>query len=220
MGNAIDFGMKLGLSRDHARLLACLNTPEKIQDYIDTMPSNHELNGDTCLTVAGALNLGASHCIEGALVAACALWMQGDAPLLMDFQAKGDDDHVIALFKRGKYWGAISKSNHIWLRWRDPIYRSLRELTMSYFHEYVKGDTKTLRTYSKPFDLRRYEAAVWVSGIASCWDIAADIDESRHYPIITPQQARNLRKRDKFEQYAGTLVEYPYPALSTVKKMA
>ncbi len=220
MNPDIAFGIKLGLSSADAKLLARLHTPEKIQDYIDGMPSNHELGGDTCLSVAGALHLAASHCIEGALIAACALWMQGEAPLLMDFKADGDDDHVVALFQRNGHWGAISKSNHIWLRYRDPIYRNLRELAMSYFHEYVKGDTKTLRSYSKPFDLRRYEPSVWVSGLESCWDLAWDLDQSRHYTLLTRQQARLLRKRDSFEQYAGKLVEYPHPEMSKTKRVA
>ena len=202
--------MKLGLSRADAALLARLNTPEKIQDFIDAMPTNHEVGGETCSTAAGALRLGAAHCIEGALIAATALWMQGEKPLLMDMQAKGDEDHVIALFRRGKHWGAISKSNHVWLRWRDPVYRSLRELAMSYFHEYVSDEKKTLRTYSRAFDLRRYEPSAWVSG-TECWDLAWDLDQSRHYPLITPQQARKLRERDRFEQYAGNFVEYPHP---------
>jgi hypothetical protein len=206
------FGLKLGLTPADARLLARLRTPEKIQDYIDAMPTNHELKGDTCLAVAGTLRLGTSHCIEGALLAAAALWMQGQKPLLMDFQAKGDDDHVIALFRRGKYWGAISKSNHPVLRWRDPVYRSLRELAMSYFHEYVNHGKKTMRTYSKPFDLCRYDPSVWVSGRGSCWDIASDLDNSRHYPVVTQQQVRALRKYGRFEQEVGDIVEYPYPS--------
>ncbi|MGB9153606.1 MAG: hypothetical protein WCD70_11025 [Alphaproteobacteria bacterium] len=214
----ISFGMKLGLSRAHATVLARLNTPEKIQDYLNDLPTNHEPNGDTCLGVTGALRLQAVHCIEGALIAACALWMQGEPPLLMDFQATGDDDHVVTLFRRGKHWGAISKSNHVWLRWRDPIYRSLRELAMSYFHEYVSDNKKTLRAYSKPFDLRRYDPPTWVSETESCWDLARDLDQSRHYKILTSQQARSLRQRDSFEQDAGKLVEYPPPRAVKRKK--
>ncbi|HEV3410188.1 MAG TPA: hypothetical protein VG095_07830, partial [Chthoniobacterales bacterium] len=129
--------MKLGLSRQHATTLARLRTPQKIQDFVSELPTNFEPEGDTCLSVAEVLRQRRAHCIEGAFVAACALWMNGEPPLLMDFQATLDDDHVIALFKRGGCWGAISKSNHIWLRWRDPVYRTPRELAMSYFHEYV-----------------------------------------------------------------------------------
>jgi len=214
----IAFGIKLGLSRPHATLLARLDTPEKIQDYLDRLPTNHELQGETCLAVTAALKLKEVHCIEGALIAACALWMQGKQPLLMDFQAAGDDDHVITLFRRGRHWGAISKSNHVWLRWRDPIYRSPRELAMSYFHEYVTGDKKTLRAYSKPFDLRRYKPPAWISGTESCWDVAWDLDQSRHYKILTAEQARVLRPRDRFEQHAGKFTEYPAPNAIKRKK--
>ncbi len=86
------------------------------------------------LSVAEALRQNRAHCIEGAFVAACALWLNGEPPLLMDFQARGDDDHVVALFRHDKCWGAISKSNHVWLRWRDRDLPLLRELAMSYFH--------------------------------------------------------------------------------------
>ena len=116
-------------------MLARLRTPIQIQDFVSALPVNFEPDGDTCLSVAGALRGRRAHCIEGAFIAACALWMNGEQPLLMDFQARGDDDHVIALFRQNGLWGAISKSNHIWLRWRDPVYRSPRELAMSYFHE-------------------------------------------------------------------------------------
>jgi hypothetical protein len=220
LNSRVAFGLKLGLSPTSAHLLARLHTPEKIQDYIDAMPINHELGGETSLAIAGALHFNTSHCLEGALIAAGALWMQGHPPLLMNLQAKGDDDHAIALFRRGRLWGAISKSNHIWLRWRDPIYRDMRELAMSYFHEYVNGDKKTLRAYSRPFDLRKYAPSVWVASTESCWDLAWDLSQSRHYPLITPRQARVLRKRDDFEQDAGRLVQYPPPASSKVKRIS
>lgn len=219
MNKRVAFGLKLGLSSSNARLLARLDTPHKIQDFIDALPTNHELEGETCLSAEGGLRLGAVHCIEGAFIAASALWIHGHPPLLMDMKAKGDDDHVIAVFRHGKHWGAISKSNHVWLRWRDPVYRNLRELAMSYFHEYVNADKKTLRSYSKPFDLRKYSPSIWVSGTESCWDLAWDLDQSRHYPIITPQQSRLLRKRDHFEQRIGNIVEYASPARSKTKKM-
>lgn len=210
--------MKHGFSRSDARLLARLDAPEKIQDYLDALPINHERNGDTCLPVAGSLRLGAIHCIEGAFIAAYALWMRGEPPLLLDFQAHGDDDHVVALFRRGGHWGAISKSNHIGLRWRDPVYRSLRELAMSYFHEYTAGGKKTLRTYSRPFDLRRYDPEIWATGTESCWELASDLDESRHYALIAPRQAKTLRRRDSFERRVGNVAQYPAPRKAKRRK--
>lgn len=203
-------GQKIGLTRGEASLLAKLDTPEKIQDYIGSLPSNAEKNGDTCLSVREVLRQGHAHCIEGAFVAAAAFWINGQPPLLMDMKAEGDDDHVIALFKHHGHWGAISKSNHVWLRWRDPVYRSLRELAMSYLHEYVSDTSrKSLRSYSASFDLRRQDPALWVTNADSCWDVAWNLDQSRHYPLITRQQARRLRPHDRMERKAGKLLEYP-----------
>jgi hypothetical protein len=204
------FAQKLGLSRDESAVMAQLRTPEKIQDYLIDLKNNKELQGDTCLSVREALNQQQAHCIEGAFIAAAALWMQGHPPLLMDLQARGDDDHVVTLFRHRGLWGAISKSNHVWLRWRDPLYRSPRELAMSYFHEYVSTSArKTLRAYSGPFDLRRHEPALWVTNKEHCWEIALALDQSRHYPLVTPEQARRLRPRDRIEALAGKLLEYP-----------
>jgi len=202
------FGIDIGLSAGDAATLARLPTPEKIQDFVSALDINREKDGDTCLSVAQALKHGHAHCIEGAFVAACALWMAGSPPLLMDMQAKDDDDHVVALFRSHGCWGAISKSNHVWLRWRDPVYRTLRELAMSYFHEYANERKKTLRAYSASFNLRRFPADRWVALDDSCWDIAAALDASRHYHLLTPAQSRLLKSRDTIEIKAGQLQEY------------
>ncbi len=128
----------------------------------------------------------------------------------MDMKAKGDYDHVVALVRRGRYWGAISKSNHVWLRWRDPVYRSLRELAMSYLHGYVSDYNHiSLRSYSRPFDLRRCDPALWITNEESCWDIAWDLDQSHHYDLVTPSQARKLRPHDRIQLRAGEIVEHP-----------
>jgi len=201
----------LGLDAADARMLGRLRTPERIQDFLLALPTNFERHGDTCLSVRDVLREGHAHCIEAALVAACALWLAGEPPLLMDFQAEGDADHVVALFRRGGCWGAISKSNHVWLRWRDPVYRSPRELAMSYFHEYVLGNRKTLRAYSRPFDLRRFDATLWVTNPDHCWEIGAALDDSRHYRLISRTQARGLRRRDATEVRAGKLLQFRAP---------
>lgn len=211
-------GLKLGLARSEARALARLRTPEDVQDFVTGLPTNFEPDGDTCWSVIEALRRGQAHCIEGAFVAACALWLQGQPPLLMDFVARGDDDHVVALFRRGRCWGAISKSNHIWLRWRDPIYRNLRELALSYFHEYVLGAQKTLRWYSRPLDLRRVDPGLWVTNGTDCWEVAEALDTIRHFPLMTPAQARRLRPRDAMEVRAGTLLEYPAPDAKSARR--
>lgn len=201
----------LGLPADHFKILKRLRTPDRIQDFVTALPTNFELSGDTALSVRDTLRQGHAHCLEGAFVAACALWIAGEPPLLMDLQADGDDDHVVALFRRHGCWGAISKSNHVWLRWRDPIHRSLRELALSYFHEYVLKDRKTLRRYSLAYDLRRVSPALWVGRDGPCFDVADGLDASRHYPLITPAQVRVLRRRDSMELRAGRLLEYEAP---------
>src|ERR1043166_4610055 len=127
----------LGLSAAEFRVLQRLRTPEKIQDFLNALPANFEPHGDTCLSVREVLKRRRAHCIEGAFLAACALWINGEPPLLLDLKATRDYDHVVALFRRGGCWGAISKTNHLPLRYRDPVYRTLRELAMSYFHEYA-----------------------------------------------------------------------------------
>jgi hypothetical protein len=204
----VSFGTNIGLSLGDATTLAKFPTPEKIQDFVSALDANREKDGDTCLSVAQTLKHGHAHCIEGALVAACALWMAGSPPLLMDMQAKGDDDHVVALFRSHGCWGAISKSKHAWLRWRDPIYRTLRELAISYFHGYVNEDRKTLRTYSASFDLRRLSTEQWVTPDSSCWDVAETIDGFRHYNLMTPRQSRRLKSCDYLEMKADQLREY------------
>ncbi len=148
----------LGLTPAEFALIRRLDSPRKIQAYLYGLKQNFEVGGDTCRPVRAVLRTESAHCIEGAMLAACAMWIQGEPPLLLDMRAVRDFDHVVALFKRRGLWGAISKTNGIGLRWRDPVYRSLRELAMSYFHEYYnQRDHKTLREYSVPFDLRRFD---------------------------------------------------------------
>lgn len=199
---------EIGLTKEEMAIFARLNSPDRIQDFITAMASNAEPDGDTCYSVRVALRKNCCHCIEGAFIAACALMLHGSPALLMDFQAEGDDDHVLALFKRGKHWGAISKSNSIWLRWRDPIYRTPRELAMSYFHEYILGPKKSLRRVSKPFDVGAYRPEDWITSEEDCWNIAGELDRAPHITLITAVQARRLKLRDRFETYADTIKEY------------
>src|SRR5712672_2649 len=167
----------LGLSPPHYAQLRRLDSPRKIQAFLIGLKQNFELDVNTCRPVGEVLHAGRAHCIEGAMLAACALWVHGEPPLLLDMRAERDYDHVVALFRRHGRWGAISKTNGIGLRGRDPVYRSLRELAMSYFHEYTnRRDHKTLREYSVPYDLRRLDTAVWVAGKADhAWRVAEEL---------------------------------------------
>ena len=202
----------LGLTRAEFAVLRRLSTPEKIQDFLNALPANFEIGGQTCMAVREVLRRRRAHCIEGAMLAACALWVHGEPPLLLDLRAVRDYDHVVALFRRGGGWGAISKTNPSVLRWRDPVYRSLRELAMSYLHEYANGrGQKTLRSYAGPFDLRRFEPKLWVTNGKNCWDVAETLDEMRHTPLVTTRQSRMLRLRDTMERRAGALLEHRRP---------
>jgi hypothetical protein len=199
----------LGLTRAEFAVLRRLSSPEKIQGFLSAMLSNFEIGGQTSLSVREVIRQRRAHCIEGAMLAACALWVHGEPPLLLDLRAQRDYDHVVALFRRGRFWGAISKTNPPVLRWRDPVYRSLRELAMSYLHEYAnKRGQKTLRSYSRPFDLRKVDPRLWVTNPRNCWNIGEAIDAIRHYPLVTKRQARNLRRRDAIERKLGKLGEH------------
>src|SRR6195256_2789124 len=202
----------LGLSRAGFSFLSRLSPREKIQGFLDALPANFEIGGQTCLSVREVLRQRRAHCIEGAMLAACALWVHGEPPLLMDLRAERDYDHVVALFRRGSCWGAISKTNPPLLRWRDPVYRTLRELAMSYLHEYANNRAqKTLRSYSRPFDLRGLDPRIWVTSGKNCWDVGEAVDEIRHYRLVTGKQARGLRLRDAMERRAGALLEHRPP---------
>jgi hypothetical protein len=202
----------LGLSRGEYATLRRLRTPEKIQQFLYGLKQNFELKGETCNSVRTVLKERRAHCIEGAITAACALWIHGEPPLLLDFQAVHDFDHVVAVFRRNGRWGAISKTNGIGLRWRDPVYRTLRELAMSYLHEYYnKRDRKTLRTYSRPYDLRRMKPEIWVTAEDGAWELVDALEATQHYKLMTPAQSRSLIRRDPFEREVGNLLQYRRP---------
>ncbi|HTX86576.1 MAG TPA: hypothetical protein VMC41_00735 [Candidatus Nanoarchaeia archaeon] len=199
-----------GLTKKEAAILKKLNTPIKIQDFLDTLPRNWEKNGDTCLSPRLVLSNKKAHCIEGALVAAAALWLDGQEPLVMDFRATRDDgDHVIALYKVNGRWGAISKTNHVGLRWRDPVYRTWRELAMSYFHEYLhdRTDRKTLRSFSAPINLKKFGSR-WITAENNLFDLAGQIDAARHFPVAPRKNLRRIRPADRMERRANRLVEW------------
>ena len=206
----VDLGRSLGLSRPNAAALAGLRTPERIQDFVNALPWNTEPAGPTARSVAGVLEAGVAHCIEAAFVAACALWLAGEPPLLMDMAAaRGDVDHVVALFRRNGHWGAISKSNSPFLRYRDPIHRSLRELAISFFPQYVRKRRKTLRTYSLPVDLRRHDPALWVTHDGFCSRLVDTLTGARHFPILPQGIDACLRPIDEIESRSNALRDHP-----------
>lgn len=199
-----------GLSEKELSILKKLNSPVKIQEFLNKIPINFEENGDMCLSPRMVLNLNKCHCIEGSILAALALRINGFKPLVVDMTASKDDfDHVIAVFKKYGKWGAISKTNHAILRYREPVYNSVRELVMSYFHEYINDDgKKTLRSYSNPVDLSRFDNKGWMTCEEEVWYIPDYLAEVKHFPIINNRQIAGLRKADDIEMKAGKLVEW------------
>jgi len=199
------------LSAGERAILARLSTPPRIQAFVDAIPANHEADGETVLSVREVLRQRRAHCIEGAFVAACALWINGRPPLVMHLDCDPADwPHVIALFRRGRAWGAISKSNHIGLRYRDPVYRSLRELAMSYFHEYCdRRGHRTLVSHSAAFDLRRIDPALWVTSDTPCWEAHDRLANRHHYQLVTARQRADLSRLDPFERKLAQLAQFP-----------
>ena len=150
-------------------------------------------------------------CVEGAILASAILEFHGHKPLVLDLRSTkpGDDDHVVAVFKRFGCYGAISKTNHSVLRYREPIYKSIRELAISFFHEYfLNNGKKTLREYSRPLDLSRFDKINWRTSTKDLSEIPEFLDRIKHYKILSKKQVKNLRKADKIEIQAGKLVEY------------
>ncbi|PJA86562.1 MAG: hypothetical protein CO141_03980 [Candidatus Moranbacteria bacterium CG_4_9_14_3_um_filter_42_9] len=192
------------------KILRKLSTPAKIQDFLDTLKINFEEKGDTSLPPIMVLKKRICHCTEGAVLAALALRVHGQEPLLLDLTANRHDfDHVVALFKKDGKWGAISKTNHAALRYREPIYNSIRELAMSYFHEYIddKG-RKNLRSYSPPVNLKRFDKFGWMTTREEIDYIPEYLAEVKHFPMLNRKQIRNLRRSDEIEIQAGKIVEW------------
>ena len=213
MQKAVKVGKKLGLSTQMAMTLAELRTPEHIQDFVNSIPWNTEPDGDTARSVSEILRLRQAHCAEGAFVAACALWMAGHPPLLMDMGAsEADVDHVVALFRRDNYWGAISKSNSPFLRYRDPIYRTLRELSVSFFPQYVLKREKTLRTYSVSIDLRKFDPTLWVTHQGYCLEMIEILTSARHFDLLPHNfTGDQLRPIDPIEARSNNMTEHVEP---------
>ncbi len=201
------------LTKAELQIFKKLSTPIRIQNYLDSLIRNFEPDGDTLMSPRRVLQARRAHCIEGAMLAAAALWYHGQPPFLLDLKAAAHDlDHVVVPFMQNGRWGAISKTNHAVLRWREPVYRDIRELVMSYFHEYFDDNGhKTLRSYSQPFDLRRLTRPDWMTAEDDLWDVGYELDESRHTPIVEKSLIRKFRRADPIEIQAGKLVQYKPP---------
>jgi len=180
-----------------------LDTPWKIQAFLDATPYSTEPIYRSPLSV---LRDRRAHCFDGALLAAAALRRLGQRPLIVDMRAHNDDDHVLAIFKQNHHFGAIAKSNTTVLRFREPVYRSVRELIMSYFDLYynLNGD-KALREYSLPVDLTTYDKIHWMSRDVDLEQIAERLDKVKHFTIMTAAMIANLSPVDKKLYDAGLM---------------
>jgi hypothetical protein len=189
------------------KTLRRLNTPEKIQRFLDRdVAYNKEPDGPTIRSPRRVLRDRTAHCLEGALFGAAALRANGFPPLLLDLEAVRDDDHVLAIFRQRGHWGAIAKSNYAGLRFREPVYRTLRELAISYFeHYYNLAAEKTLRAYSRPVNLRRFDPIDWMTAEEDLWPISDYLFAIPHRPLLPPAVRSHLTRIDDRLYRAGML---------------
>jgi hypothetical protein len=199
--------MKKGLwedfSKSELRQLKALKSPEKIQDFLNKIPYHL---ADTCWSPRKVLQQKTAHCLEGAIFAACALRFHGFEPLILDLEAEADTDHVICVFRRNNAWGAIATSNYSGCRYRSSVYKSLRELALSYFEDYFNlRRERSLRTFSKPVNLKKFDPQNWMSTEQDVWFIPEYLLEIPHTQLLSPAMKKNLVRLDKRSFEAGAL---------------
>ena len=190
-----------GLTAQNLRTLRALKTPTRIQRCIDALEYQY---ANTAWSPQRVLRERKGHCLEGALLAAAALRVNGHLPLLMDLEGVRDDDHVVALYRVHGLWGGIAKSNFAGLRFRSPVYRTLRELALSYFEHYynLRGE-RTLRAYSRVVNLARLDAQHWMTAEEDVWCVPELLIETNHYPLFPDKVARMLPRLDRRSFEAG-----------------
>lgn len=192
------------LTRTEQREWAQLITPRKIQDFLDGIPYTNELGYRCPLRV---LSERMAHCFDGALFGAAAMRRLGHRPLIVNMLANDqDDDHMLALYRRDGYWGAIAKSNFAGLRFREPVYRTLHELVMSYFEQFYNvGRKKTLRSYTVPLNLRAFDKLNWMTNDGPLERIGERLDEIRKVHLLTRRMIARLSLVDERSYQAGLL---------------
>jgi hypothetical protein len=194
-----------GFDKSELALLRRLSTPDKIQRFLDEEVSyNKEPDGPTCRGPRRVLGDRTAHCAEGAFLAAAALRLHGHPPLIVDLEAVRDDDHLLAVFKQHGRWGAIAKSNYSGLRFREPVYRTVRELVMSYFaHYYNPAGELTLRAFSRPVNLARFDRINWMTTEEDLWAICEHLCVVPHSQVLAPEMARRRLRLDRRLYEAG-----------------
>ena len=193
-----------GLTAAETAQLRRLSTPEKIQAYLDGIRYNLEADGETLRSPRRVLRDRTAHCAEGAFLAAAAFRVNGRPPLVVDLVAVRDDDHVLAVFREHRLWGAVAISKFAGLRFRSPVYRTLRELVMSYFDHYYNWDgERTLRAYSRPISLARFDRIGWMTGEDDLWPVTDHLAAVAHVPLIGRPVERALPRLDRRSYDAG-----------------
>jgi hypothetical protein len=194
-----------GFTRSELRTMRALKTPVGIQRFLDQLPYNLKYDARSPRKV---LQDRTASCLEGAIFAAAALRVFGFSPLIFDLEADRDTDHVIAIFKVRGHWGAIAKSNFTNCRYREPVYRSLREMAMSYFNIYFNLRwERTLRRYSRPVNLSRFDRRNWMTTEKPVWFIAEHLLEIPHISLLTPAMEKQLTRVDP-RTIKGEMVEH------------
>jgi hypothetical protein len=185
----------LGFTLRELRKLRSLKDPHGIQTFLDAMPYHL---ADTAWSPRRVLQENTSHCLEGAIFAAAALRANGFPPLIVDLEAERDTDHVIAVYRVDGHWGAVAKSNYTGCRYREPVYRTLRELALSYFNIYFNlRKERTLRRFSRPVDLSRFDHLQWMTTDKPIWFIVYHLLEIKHYPLFSRRIAKRLHRVDE-----------------------
>src|SRR4029078_9548382 len=184
-----------GFTASELRTLRALKTPAGIQKFLDDLPYNLSF---TARSPKKVLHDRTGSFLEGVIFGAAALRVLGFPPLIFDLEAEQDTDHVIAIFKLRGHWGAVAKSNFTGWRYREPVYRTLRELAMSYFNIYfnLRGE-RTLRRYSRPVNLARFDDLNWMTTKKPPWFIAEHLCDIPHISLLTPAMEKNLTRLDR-----------------------
>jgi len=195
-----------GFNKERLRLLCSLDTPGRVQDFIDYRLVYNDDKPDTCFSALEVLKRGRAHCLEGALLAAAAFLFHGRPALLLDLRANArDDDHVIAPFRESGRWGAVALSRFCGLRYREPVYGSPAELARSYFDFYYNNrGEKTLREFSSPLDIRKLRPG-WLDSDKNVFFVSRRLDAVRHYKVLGRGQEEKLRKADSLLYRAEVL---------------
>ena len=192
------------LTEPERRFISTLTTPAKIQAFLDEIPYSTEHIYRCPVRV---LRERTAHCFDGALFAAATLRRLGYPPLIMEMLPNDqDDDHMLAVYKRRRHWGAIAKSNFVGLRFREPVYRTLRELVMSYFEQFYNVErAKTLRSYTLPLNLKAFDALDWMTRDDFLEHISRKLDRIRKISVLTQSMISVLSLVDVRSYQAGLM---------------